>query len=76
MIQCTPEIVNSVADEKTYFFRDGGDLRDKNRRVVNLRDRVFLGRDCVRMGFSEPRNSKVQLMNVVFGPFNLEPNTG
>lgn len=73
MVECTSQIMNGITKND----RDGSGnrLRPSDIKRCVLDYRVRLGSDCVRLGTNESLDSQVQISDVLFGPFNFEPDS-
>ena len=74
VIECTSKVMNRVPENKRHVVGDGLDLRDKECRVFDCGYRMRLGAKSIWFGIKKPLNRNVQVTDVLFGPFNLEPN--
>jgi hypothetical protein len=74
MIQGTPKIMDSVANNERDSVWDGLDLSDVKRRVLNCGYRVRLGPKSVRLILDENLDNCIKVTDVLFGPFNFEAN--
>jgi hypothetical protein len=74
MIQGTPKIMDSVANNERDSVWDGLDLSDVKRRVLNCGYRVRLGPKSVRLILDENLDNCIKVTDELFGPFNFEAN--
>ena len=72
MVEDTAEIVHRVPDDRTNFFRYGSNRPDIKTYVRDLW--LFIGDKDIRLGITEGANKNIQVSDVLFGPFNFEPD--
>jgi hypothetical protein len=74
MVQSTSEIVNGITENESNIGRNGLDLSDEKRRMVNCGYRVWLGSDSIGIRVEKGLNADIKVTDMLFGPFNLEPD--
>ena len=72
MIEGGPQVVNGIADDAGKIVREFG--QDFDPKDCASRLRVLLGNDSVTVGFAKGDKSLLKIVDVMFGPFDLEPN--
>jgi hypothetical protein len=75
VVQGTSQVVDSIAEDQGNFVRDGIDVRDVKRRVLNRGYRVPLGPKFVRLIQDECLDSSIKIADVLFGPFNFQSDS-
>jgi len=75
MVKGTPQIVDCVSEYERNVVRDGLDLGYIKRRVLKRGYRVRLGTDSVRFIREESLDCRIEITDVLFGPFNFQSDS-
>lgn len=75
MVECASEVMNDIPDNHRQIFGNGLHAFDIKSRVMHLGYRVRLGSNFIRLVVSEQSDPMIKFTDMLFGPFNFEPNS-
>ena len=75
MVQGTSKIVDGIPYEENDVCRHSPNVTDIKSRMLDCGYRVRLGPNSIGLRFTERANSDIQVVNVLFGPFNFGANS-